>query len=265
MMSAPLASRCDNKHLAENVVVRFNQVVAKPRQLDVLLALVGPPVDGTTVGQRLEDGGRPMRPAQLLSELLALETSGHVRVERDDGYLFSLTELGEETAGELGPGRPTDLVLVMVDLVGYVAFTASHDDLAAQQAAHLLHRLAHDELRREGGRVVKSLGDGVLGTVPASADAIGAVERLAGRLEHPDGGRWPLRAAVHAGRPIVIEGDVFGHDVNLVARLCAAAGPNELLVSGTGDRPADEILTIRGLEEPVAVRRHPLASEQVAP
>jgi class 3 adenylate cyclase len=101
----------------------------------------------------------------------------------------------------------------------------------------------------------------VLGTVPTGADAIGAIERLAARLEHPDGGRWPLRAAAHAGRPIVLDGDVFGHDVNLVARLCAAADPNELLLSGTGDRPADEVLMIRGLDEPVAVRRHRLASE----
>jgi class 3 adenylate cyclase len=248
---------CDTSPLVENVVVRFNAVVDKPRQLDVLLALVGPPVDGLTLSQRLEDAGKARKAGQLLGELLALETSGHVNVERAGGdYRFSLTELGEESAGELGPGRPTDLVLVMADLVGFVAFTASHDDLAAQQSAQLLERLAHDELRREGGRVVKSLGDGVLGALPLSADAVGALERLAHRLEHPDGGRWPIRAAAHAGRPIVLEGDVFGHDVNLVSRLCAAAGPNELLVSGTGDRVADEVLVIRGLDEPVAIHRH---------
>jgi adenylate cyclase len=182
-----------------------------------------------------------------------------VNVDRDrvnGSYRFSLTELGEEAAGELGPGRPTDLILVMVDLVGFVAFTASHDDLAAQQAASLLHRLAHDELRRERGRVVKSLGDGVLGALPVGADAVGALERLAGRLEHPDGGCWSIRAAAHAGRPIVLDGDVFGHDVNLVARLCAAAGADELLLSGLGNRPADESLVIRGLDAPVVVCRH---------
>ena len=236
--------------------------MARTSQLDVLLALVGPPSDGATVTARLEEAGQPRRAGRLLSELLALETSGHVRVDRTDGsYLFSLTELGEEAAGELGPGRPTDLILVMVDLVGFVAFTASHDDLAAQQAALLLHRLAHDELRRERGRVVKSLGDGVLGALPPGADAVAALERLAARLEHPDGGRWPMRAAAHAGRPIVLDGDVFGHDVNLVARLCAAAGPNELLVSATGNRPADEVLMIRGLDAPVVVRRHHIVEQ----
>src|SRR3954471_17738366 len=114
--------RCDTSPLVQNVVVRFNAVVAKPRQLDVLLALVGPPVDGLTLSQRLEDAGKPRKAGQLLSELLALETSGHVSVERQDGrHRFSLTELGEESAGELGPGRPTDVVLVMADLVGFVA------------------------------------------------------------------------------------------------------------------------------------------------
>ena len=231
--------------------------MAKPRQLDVLLALVGPPADGATLSQRLEEAGKPRKAGRLLGELLALETSGHVDIERaGGGYRFSLTDLGEEAAGELGPGRPTALTLVMADLVGFVAFTASHDDLAAQQAAQLLHRLAHDELRREGGRVVKSLGDGVLGALPPGADAVAALERLAARLEHPDGGCWPIRGAAHAGRPIVLEGDVFGHDVNLVARLCAAAGPNELLLSGAGDRAADEVLMIRGLDAPVVVCRH---------
>src|SRR3954447_4769613 len=224
MASPNRTQACDTSPLAHNVVVRFNRWVAKPRQLDVLLALVGPPVDGVTLSQRLEDAGKARKAGQLLGELLALETSGHVNVSRDGGsYEFSLTELGEESAGDLGPGRPTDLVLVIADLVGFVASPASHDDLAAQQSAQLLQRIAHDELRREGGRVVKSLGDGVLGAVPPGGDAIVAVERLARRLEHPDGGLWPIRAGVHGGQPIVLDGDVFGHDVNLVARLCAAA------------------------------------------
>src|SRR4051812_50082619 len=107
-MASPNRMRpCDTSPLVQNVVVRFNPLVAKLRQLDVLLALVGPPVDGLTLSQRLEDAGKARKAGQLLGELLALETSGHVNVSRDGGsYEFSLTELGEESAGGVGPGRP---------------------------------------------------------------------------------------------------------------------------------------------------------------
>jgi class 3 adenylate cyclase len=40
-----------------------------------------------------------------------------------------------------------------------------------------------------------------------------------------------LRIGLHAGEPIEEHGDLFGNAVNLAARLCAVAGPSEILVS----------------------------------
>ena len=42
-----------------------------------------------------------------------------------------------------------------------------------------------------------------------------------------------LRIGLHAGEPIEDNGDLFGTAVQLAARLCAAAGPSEILVSET--------------------------------
>ncbi|HET6754280.1 MAG TPA: adenylate/guanylate cyclase domain-containing protein [Jiangellaceae bacterium] len=42
-----------------------------------------------------------------------------------------------------------------------------------------------------------------------------------------------LRIGLHAGEPIEDDGDLFGTAVQLAARLCAAAGPSEILVSET--------------------------------
>lgn len=227
--------------------------------LEVLLALLGTspstPIDGETVRSRLASGGHELGPRSLLVQLLALEASGHLHVTRDDGYTFGLTALGEAAAYELGPGDPIDVVLVMVDLVGFVRFTAEHGDSAAHQVARQLQDLGEAELRRAGGALVKHLGDGFIGTVSTPTEGIGIVRRVAAGCLRPDGHRWPMRAAVHRGRPIAYRGDLFGADVNLTARLCSAARPGELVTTVVADDAAAETLDVRGLDVPVAVTR----------
>jgi len=227
--------------------------------LDVLLALLGTstdgPVDGDTVRRRLDANGRGLTPGRLLTQLLAFEASGHVEVIREHGYRFRLTALGEEAAYDLGPGDPIDVVLVMVDLVGFVAFTAAHGDNAAHHAARQLQDLGDAELRASGGKLVKRLGDGFLGTVRTTTDGVSVVRGVARRCVRPDGQAWAIRAAVHHGRPISFRGDLFGADVNLAARLVSAAAPGELVMTTAPTDPASESLAVRGLSDPIAVTR----------
>jgi class 3 adenylate cyclase len=234
--------------------------VPRSANLDVLLALLGTsreaPIDGETASRRLALGGREPGPRKLLAELLQLEASGHVEVTRDErGHRFALTALGEDAAYELGPGDPVEVVLVMVDLVGYVAFTAEQGDDAAHQVARSLQDVAERELRAVGGRLVKPLGDGFLGTVRTQGDGVNIVRRVAQQCVHPNGRVWPLRGAVHRGRPIAFRGDLFGADVNLTARLCAAAHPGQLVVTAAPTDAGAESLAVRGLTEPIAVTR----------
>jgi len=232
--------------------------MARVSSLDVLLTLVDiPAADGTMLSQRLAEAGKPTGAARLLAHLLELEASGHVAVRRDGGYSFELTPLGVEAAGELAPGRTVELTLVMIDLVGFVSFTVQRGDDAAREAAELVQSVTTAALEPSGGRVVKSLGDGVLGCTPVGADAIGALARVAHRLAQPDAGGWQVRAGVHTGSPIELRGDVFGHDVNLVARLCELARPNEVVCSAPGAIGA-ELVVVRGLDDRVPVVRRPL-------
>lgn len=46
-----------------------------------------------------------------------------------------------------------------------------------------------------------------------------------------EGYRPRLRTAIHLGRPRKLGCDYFGVDVNIAARLCDAAKPDEILVS----------------------------------
>ncbi len=226
--------------------------------LDVLFALVGAtpdrPVSGDAVAARLRVAGLDLRPDRLLGALLSLEDTRHVHVDRTDGYSFSLTEAGAEAAYALGPGGPVELTIVMIDLVGFVEFTAAHGDDAGLRAALELAAIARDELGARSGRVVKCLGDGVLGSLPVSVDPTVPIAAVAKRCQRPDGSAWTLRAAARRGRPIAHADDLYGADVNLVARLCSIAEPGQLVLSGFGT-PSVDHLHVRGVVDPVPVRR----------
>lgn len=224
---------------------------------DVLLALldVGPPgIGGVAVQERLASVGRRPGADHLLATLLRLEGTGLVAVDRVGGLRFSLTDSGRERGYEVGGGQPVHLQLLMADLVGFVAFTAQHGDASARAAAGALLRSTSDAVRRAGGEVVKAMGDGVLAWLPPDADPLPVVVALASGCQRPDGQPWSIRAASHVGHPIRHGGDIFGHDVNLVSRLCTAAEPGELVSSSDASRDT-EPLTLRGLDHPVSVRR----------
>ncbi len=224
---------------------------------EVLLALLDvaePGLGGSELQERLGAHGKRPSADKLLVALLSLETAGHVVVERATTMRFALTAQGRERTYEVGGGQPVHVQLLMADLVGFTAFTAIHGDTAAHAAAGALHRVATDALRRDGGDIVKVMGDGFLAWLPPAADPVPVVTAVAAGCERPDGEPWLLRAASHIGHPIRHQGDLFGGDVNLVARLCAAAAPGELVRSYSGS-DATEQLEVRGLDTPVPVQR----------
>lgn len=225
---------------------------------EVLLALldvgdVG--INGAEVQDRLAALGKRPAADVLLIALLRLEAAGHVVVDRADSAMtFALSATGRDRAYELGGGQPVHLQLLMADLVGYVAFTSEHGDAAGHAAAGLLHHAASDAVRLGGGEVVKVMGDGFLAWLPPAADPEPVVRAVAMNCVHPSGEPWRLRAASHIGTPIRHRNDLFGNDVNLVARLCDAASPGELLRSG-GGRGEPEKLEVRGFDAPIPVWR----------
>ena len=233
--------------------------MASAARLDVLQALLGTsvdqPADGTSVMDRLRSVGRPVRADRLLRLLLELEQADHVRIERADGYRFGLTATGEAAAYDLGPGTSVELTVVMVDLVDFVAFTETHGDDAGLRAALHVGEIAREELSSANGRVVKHLGDGVLGSLPVGVDPVAVLAAVARRCEQPDGAPWAIRASARYGRPISHGSDLYGADVNLAARLCAAAEPGQVVLSGFPAIPPVEDLTVRGRSTPVPISR----------
>ena len=119
------------------------------------------------------------------------------------------------------------------------------------------------------GEVVDHTGDGLMITFASAVDAVACgvvVQQQAARhnARHPEAEALGVRVGIHTGEPLVNdEGRWFGVPVVIAARLCAAAGGGQILVSDVtralvaprrahGFTPLGERI-LKGIAEPVAV------------
>ncbi|MEO6204590.1 MAG: adenylate/guanylate cyclase domain-containing protein [Mycobacteriales bacterium] len=136
----------------------------------------------------------------------------------------------------MSDGHPV-LAVGFVDLVG---FTRTSRETSSRELEDLLERFERETALRvtaNGGRVVKTLGDGVLFVADTIA---GAAEVVLGTVgEHELDESLPeVRAGLALGPVLSRLGDVFGEPVNLASRLTDEARPSSVLV----DRAAAEAL-----------------------
>jgi adenylate cyclase len=136
-----------------------------------------------------------------------------------------------EAAGR-GHGQQ-EMAILFTDLVGFSSWALKAGDAATLELLRDVGNGVESAVTRHGGRIVKRLGDGVMATfltaraaVDAALDAHDAVAAI------DDQGRVPrMRAGVHWGSPRKLGGDYLGVDVNIAARVSAAAKADQVLVS----------------------------------
>ena len=168
-------------------------------------------------------------------------------------------------------GRDTGLRSVMfTDIVGSTQITQRHGDAAGMRLVNLHDEVVRAALAGHGGRVVKHTGDGIMSSFFSAAAAVrcaAQIQReLAGRRNAGGEGDTPLhvRIGAAAGEPVEQGHDLFGTTVQLAARLCAHAQPDEAVVSGDlfdlcncddlGFEDAGHA-QLKGFEQPVQVHR----------
>lgn len=159
-----------------------------------------------------------------------------------------------------GPSAPPSVVFV--DLSGFTRATEERGDEAAVDLAITLQREADAAAAWNGGRLVKLLGDGAMLRFPDASRGVAAALSLVRTLSA--GRSAPAHAGVHAGPVIERDMDLFGRTVNVAARVAAAAGPGEVLVTeevaGTASggswtfEPAG-VRELKGISEPVRLFR----------
>ncbi len=115
-----------------------------------------------------------------------------------------------------------------VDLVDYTSATAR---LSLRELTDVLIEFdarTSDVVSKGHGQIVKMIGDEAMFV---TEDAAGAC-RIALELVDASGGKMPpVRVGLATGEMVSVFGDVYGHDVNLAARLVEAADPSTVVVS----------------------------------
>jgi class 3 adenylate cyclase len=127
---------------------------------------------------------------------------------------------------------PGTAIILFADIADSTALTERIGDGAFREKARALDAAMRKAIAASGGTSIdaKTLGDGVLATFPAAAQAIDAA-LACGRAGRGVG--LPLHLGLHAGDIIREDGNVYGGAVNVAARVSALSAPNEILVSAT--------------------------------
>lgn len=164
-------------------------------------------------------------------------------------------------------------VVAAFDVVNFSALVEA-DETRVLGAWRALRRAIDPLIAAGGGRIFKSLGDGLLvefaSPIKATRAAL-AVQEAAGRMPvgtageegaDEDGGvRLALRCAIHMGEVTVEGSDLLGDTINVVSRLQDHGTPGGVLVSGAVmdlisgrlDQPIEELgpLQLRNISRPV--------------
>jgi class 3 adenylate cyclase len=145
-----------------------------------------------------------------------------------------LEEFAEFMTGRRQHHAPTpDRVLATVlftDIVSSTERAAALGDDAWRKLLDRHDRIVRDSLQREGGREVKTTGDGFLATFDSPSAAVRAATAIRAAASDVD---LEIRAGLHTGELERRGDDVAGLAVHVGARVAALAGPSEILVSGT--------------------------------
>jgi len=154
--------------------------------------------------------------------------------------------------------------VIFADLTGSTAVFEALGNERATFAVTRLTDLMAQVCELHHGRVVKTLGDGVLAVFERERDAVAAMVDL--QREHRKRvAQWPprlvmqIKVGMASGEIVLVDGDCYGEAVNLAARLCDLAAPGEIWAtqavgdagapgSGVRIRPLGP-MSIRGLAE----------------
>ena len=151
---------------------------------------------------------------------LGLEVS-----ERFVDYVFR-RHLAAALRRALDP-RPTEVV-GFADIVGYTRLSSTLDRAELEALLGRFQHVAAVEVGRQGGQVVKLIGDAVMFVAPdapaAARAALGIRDERAG-----DDGAPAIRVGLAMGPLVHLAGDVYGETVNRASRIAELARPDTVL------------------------------------
>ncbi|WP_235965170.1 adenylate/guanylate cyclase domain-containing protein [Caenimonas soli] len=127
-------------------------------------------------------------------------------------------------------------VLMVMDVVESVRLMEQDEDDFIRRWQDLVTQAEHRLLPLGGGRLVKSLGDGLMLEFADPLECLKtafALQDLARQdnQNRPGEQHMYLRVGAHLAEFVVDRHDIYGPDVNLTARVTTLAGPGEIVVT----------------------------------
>jgi len=123
--------------------------------------------------------------------------------------------------------------VIFADLTGSTGVFEALGNQKATLAVTRMTQLIGEVCVDHRGRVVKTLGDGVLAVFDHEADAVDAMVDLQ-RGHQVRTANWPqkllmqIKVGMASGEIVPVDGDCYGEAVNLASRLCDLAGSGEI-------------------------------------
>lgn len=158
--------------------------------------------------------------------------------------------------------------VVFTDLHGSTAVFEALGNARATESVTQITTWITVQCERHGGRLVKTLGDGVMVIFWDPSQAVAAVVDIQ-RLHHKktvrlqSGLRLPIRIGLASGEIEMVADDCYGDAVNVASRLCDLCGPHQIWASANTLETVQEVrgssfrmlgpIHIRGRAEPCNV------------
>jgi len=168
--------------------------------------------------------------------------------------------------------------ILSADVVGYSQLMGADEEGTLTQLKSYRRSLIDGKLNEHHGRIVKTTGDGMLVEFASVVEAVRCAVEIQndvarGNAHLPPDKRIEFRIGINMGEIIISNsGDVFGHSVNVAARLESIAEPGGICVSGRVQEDVEGKLDVlfedkgeqqlKNIARPIRVYRVRLGGEQ---
>jgi adenylate cyclase len=125
--------------------------------------------------------------------------------------------------------------VLLADVVGYSRLMSADEESTHRRWASYVENLVNPAAVKYHGRLIRSMGDGLLMEFDSALDAVRcAIDIQRGLAEHEPKNaerRIQLRIGINTGDVIVDERDIYGNSINIAARLEGLAEPGQIYVT----------------------------------
>ena len=149
---------------------------------------------------------------------------------------FGAVRAGGPVRGGLRISMEIDLAILFADVCDSTRLYETVGNVRATEIIQRILRQLESVVGAGGGRVVKSLGDGLMCTFPNPTNACAAAEAVVATVASTANGATRVggvhvRVGLHYGSAVDAGDDVFGDAVNVAARVQSLASPQEILLT----------------------------------